>query len=380
MTLLNTINVGGTDFGLLNSTAIGACSTPAGNEVKECTFADSFELQAGVVVTVTFTYANTYGNGSTTYPKLSVNGTSYPIKYATNAYAGAGAWVNGQTVPFMFDGTGFILVANLMQTSVISSANTTVNGAPLYNGANIKVMFTSALAGTDTSTALVLNYNGSNIAVKVPVNGALADYTAKAVDESGTTAYYFCQAYTTLELLFDGTYFVITNNPVVISNSDYTIYADGLKRVDSVNSNDKNMVTSNAVYKSNPAILLQTSNNTGEIRYIKMTNMLPMGDYRGVDNVYLIQSRGGEVLILGVGHTDLYTSSQKPLCKRLLNIYSKINGIAYKDDALYIKINILAHEIIVTRLCGNWNNSNLVTTTIVTEDEYNQAIPVTIDS
>ena len=140
------------------------------------------------------------------------------------------------------------------------------------------------------------------------------------------------------------------------------------------------MVTADAVYKSNPAILLQTSNNTGDIRYIKMTNMLPMGDYRGVDNVYLIQSRGGEVLILGVGHTDLYTSSQTPQCKRLLNIYSKIAGIAYKDDALYIKINVLAHEIIVTRLCGNWNNSNLVITTIVTEDEYNQAIPVTIDS
>lgn len=227
MTLLNTINVGGTDFGLLNNTVMGVCNTPAGSEVKACTFADSFELKAGVVVTIKFTYANTYGDGSTTYPKLSVNGTPYPIKYATNAYAGAGAWINGQTVPFMFDGTGFILVANLMQTSVISSANTTVNGAPLYNGANVKVMFTSALAGADTSTALVLNYNGSNITVKVPVNGALADYVAKAVDESGTTVYYFCQAYTTLELLFDGTYFVITNNPVVISNSDYVINADG---------------------------------------------------------------------------------------------------------------------------------------------------------
>jgi hypothetical protein len=156
-----------------------------------------------------------------------VGGTSYPIKYATNAYAGAGAWINGQTVPFMFDGTGFILVANLMQTSVISSASTTVNGAPLYNGANVKVMFTSALSGADASTALTLTYNGSNITVKVPVNGALADYTAKAVDESGTTAYYYCQAYTTFELLFDGTNFVITNNPVVYSNSDYEIKSDG---------------------------------------------------------------------------------------------------------------------------------------------------------
>jgi hypothetical protein len=227
MTLLNTINVGGTDFGLLNNTVMGVCDTPAGSEVKACTFADSFELTAGVVVTIKFTYANTYGDGNTTYPKLSVGGTSYPIKYATNAYAGAGAWINGQTVPFMFDGTGFILVANLMQTSVISSANTTVNGAPLYNGANVKVMFTSALSGADASTALTLTYNGSNITVKVPVNGALADYTAKAVDESGTTAYYYCQAYTTFELLFDGTNFVITNNPVVYSNSDCEIKSDG---------------------------------------------------------------------------------------------------------------------------------------------------------
>lgn len=290
MTLLNTVNVGGTDFGLLNSTAIGACSTPAGNEVKECTFADSFELKAGVVVTVTFTYANTYGNGSTTYPKLSVNGTSYPIKYATNAYAGAGAWINGQTVPFMFDGTGFILVANLMQTSVISSANTTVNGAPLYNGANIKVMFTSALAGTDTSTALVLNYNGSNITVKVPVNGALADYVAKAVDESGTTAYYFCQAYTTLELLFDGTYFVITNNPVVISNSDYTIYADGTKRVDVVEKNNKNMVTSNATYRANEGEKLFTIRLQGWDSNNQPYDVLTVSraGYKIANNVYVI--------------------------------------------------------------------------------------------
>jgi hypothetical protein len=227
MTLLNTVNVGGTDFGLLNNAVLGTCATPAGSEVKACTFTDSFELKAGVVVAVAFTYANTYGDGSTTYPKLSVNSVSYPIKYATNAYAGSGAWINGQTVPFMFNGDSFILVANLMQTSVISASNTTVNGAPLYNGANVKIMFTSALTGADASTALVLNYNGSNITVKVPVNGALVDYTAKAVDESGTTAYYYCQAYTTLELMFDGTQFIITENPAVISSTDYTIYADG---------------------------------------------------------------------------------------------------------------------------------------------------------
>ena len=265
MTLLNTVNVGGTDFGLLNNAVLGTCATPAGSEVKACTFADSFELKAGVVVAVAFTYANTYGDGSTTYPKLSVNGTSYPIKYATNAYAGAGAWINGQTVPFMFNGDSFILVANLMQTSVISATNTTVNGAPLYNGANVKVMFTSALTGSDASTALVLNYNGTNITVKVPVNGALADYTAKAVDESGTTVYYYCQAYTTLELMFDGTQFIITENPVIVSSATYTIYASGSIKYNGLIETNSGIMLATAIRIDNSVTLAGKFINSGGI-------------------------------------------------------------------------------------------------------------------
>ena len=112
MTLLNTINVGGTDYGLIAVTTIGSCATPAGTEIKQITFSDSFQLKAGVSIAVQFTYANTYGDGSSTYPKLSVNGTNYPIKFSTGNYAGDGAWVDGQTVAFMFDGTSFIVGAS----------------------------------------------------------------------------------------------------------------------------------------------------------------------------------------------------------------------------------------------------------------------------
>ena len=122
MTLVNTIDVGGTAFGLLNSTIMGVCNTPAGSEVKACTFADSFELKAGVVVTIKFTYANTYGDGSTTYPKLSINGVTGAVRNTNGGYASNGAWVAQALVPFLFDGTDFTLLVDPV-TDTVSSNN-----------------------------------------------------------------------------------------------------------------------------------------------------------------------------------------------------------------------------------------------------------------
>ena len=111
MTYLSKMNVGGQDDRVAASTPMGTCATPAGTEVKQCSFADSIDLVAGSLIAVTFTYANTYGNGSTTYPKLQINGTNYPVKYSTGTYAGSEAWINGQTLTFVFDGTNFIITA-----------------------------------------------------------------------------------------------------------------------------------------------------------------------------------------------------------------------------------------------------------------------------
>lgn len=111
MTLLNTINVGGTDYKVAGVAILGSCATPAGSEVKVCTFTDNFELEAGDMLLVKFTYANTYGDGSTTYPKLQVNGTNYVMRRADGNYVESGEWGNNATLTFLFDGTDFILPA-----------------------------------------------------------------------------------------------------------------------------------------------------------------------------------------------------------------------------------------------------------------------------
>ncbi len=116
---------------------------------------------------------------------------------------------------------------NKRNQAVIASS-TTVTGAPLKTGNIVRVYFTADITGSNTSTGLTLNYNGVNKSVKVPKNGTLANFVASDMGGS-PTGYKYLQAHTTLELLYDGTQFIIIGNPVVLSSSDYTIYADGRK-------------------------------------------------------------------------------------------------------------------------------------------------------
>lgn len=138
--------------------------------------------------------------------------------------------------------------------TISASSETITNAPPLQNGTTIRFFFTDQITGSDTTTALAISYNGTSYNVKATSNGALKDFTANAVtvetrglskggkseetegEEKGetkseiratSTVYVYCQAYTTLEMMFDGTQFIIMGNPVVISNADYTIYTDG---------------------------------------------------------------------------------------------------------------------------------------------------------
>lgn len=116
--------------------------------------------------------------------------------------------------------SGGIFSAN----AVIMASSKTITSAPtISSGSIIRVMFTSAITGSDTTTALPLSYNGTSYPVKVGKQGSLSNFVASNVNN----AYIYLQAYTTLELAFDGTQFIIIGNPVVLSSSDYTIYADG---------------------------------------------------------------------------------------------------------------------------------------------------------
>jgi hypothetical protein len=113
---------------------------------------------------------------------------------------------------------------NIAQNCTYCAADsTTIKGAELFQGCSIKVLFTSAITGSNTTSPLTINYNNVDITVKVGKNGALVDFVAYNTG----SGFIYCQAYTTLELLFDGNNFVIMGNPVVISNSDYTVYTDG---------------------------------------------------------------------------------------------------------------------------------------------------------
>jgi hypothetical protein len=141
MTLLNDIDVGGTKYKYANSIPMGTCATPAGSEVKECAFADSFELAVGNLISVTFTYANTYGDGSTTYPKLLINGTQYPVKQPVGGYASSGAWANGQAVTFMFDGTNLVFLTVPVVDTVASDNMNSVSSNAVFSYVVDSVLF-----------------------------------------------------------------------------------------------------------------------------------------------------------------------------------------------------------------------------------------------
>lgn len=172
MTLLNTIDVGGTAFGLLNSTIMGVCGTPAGSEVKECTFADSFELKAGVVVTIKFTYANTYGDGSATYPKLSINGVTGAIRNTSGSLASNGAWVAQALVPFLFDGTDFTLLVDPVTDTVSSN-----NAYPVSSRGVAQAISDEATARTNADNSLSSDISAEATARANADNGLSSDIT-----------------------------------------------------------------------------------------------------------------------------------------------------------------------------------------------------------
>ena len=136
---------------------------------------------------------------------------------------------NAQPVDAVTDGDMHAVTSNAVfdTYAVISASSTVITGKPISQRSVIKIMFTSAISGSDTTTAMSISYNGTSYPVKVGKNGSLANFTASEIS-SGT--YRYLQAYTTLELAFDGTQFIIIGNPVVLSSADYTIYADGNKK------------------------------------------------------------------------------------------------------------------------------------------------------
>ena len=83
------------------------CTTAAATGGKSITIAND-TLKAGKMYEVTFTNANEYGDGSATYPTLSINGgTAYPMYDALGNYLKEGSWSAGATLNLVFTGAKF---------------------------------------------------------------------------------------------------------------------------------------------------------------------------------------------------------------------------------------------------------------------------------
>ena len=221
---------------------ICTCDTAGATETKSVAITgDGVILKAGNIYSITMTHGNTYGNGSTTYPKLSINsGTAYPLCDARGVYLKAGAWADGDEITVLFTGSKYLMasqgaqdkVENSTQAAVtvnavscILAANQTITRAPeLGTGGQVRVMFTDNIAGADTTTPLAISYNGTSYTLKVSKDGALQNIYAH---EIATNVFRYIQKYTTLELVYDGSNLIVMGNPVVLSGSGYTIYADG---------------------------------------------------------------------------------------------------------------------------------------------------------
>ena len=86
-----------------------------------------------------------------------------------------------------------------------------------------QVLFVNGHNCVDSTTYMTLNgYN-----VMVNKNGSLINLPIHEFTESSNIVYKSLQANTILNLFFDGTQFVVIGNPIVLSSTDYTIYANG---------------------------------------------------------------------------------------------------------------------------------------------------------
>ena len=261
-------NVGGVNFTMVGCALTGVCASAASDYTKVVTLSDGDVLADGMTVSVTFANGNTagtapasltiYSSDQTNYysdagltvpftlapagcyeieytgegnaytyisfPVMQAGGVTGPLCNATGQKASGSLWLAGDKVSVMYKDGSFVVIPQAADSLTVMASSSSVVGAPIRVGSTVRVLFTADLAGADTTTGLVLTYNGVPLSVKVNKNGALGAFTATDV---GSGTYKYLQAYTTLEMVYDGTQLIVLGNPAVISNADYTVYTDG---------------------------------------------------------------------------------------------------------------------------------------------------------
>ena len=136
--------------------------------------------------------------------------------------------INNQNQDYALSALGNVIIC----TNAVSDAKTITLpiGYDYDSNLSIKVLFVNGHNCANSSTPMTLN--GKSIVVNK--YGSLIPLPINTIDEGGTTVYKAVQANTVLEMYYNSNYdgnghgaFVVIGNPAVISNADYTIYADG---------------------------------------------------------------------------------------------------------------------------------------------------------
>lgn len=115
-----------------------------------------------------------------------------------------------------------------------------------------------------------------------------------------------------------------------------------------------------------------TSFGTSAVTYVKVSGILTTGK----ENVFTLQSREGELLLISAGYGDNSTI-KAPKILRLCNAYTKVDGCRLSGSDLIFKVASWSHVCIITQIAGN--SAATITTTTTTETEYNNGTAVTID-
>jgi microcystin-dependent protein len=128
-----------------------------------------------------------------------------------------------------------LISAGAQLSTIVEASSATITGPVLSNSGIVTVLFTANLSANDSTTGLVITYNGNAINVMVSKEGVPSPFTAANIGWGKSSAVYrYLDAYTTLNLYYNGTNLIILDNPIVLKNeaysatlSQYSIHADG---------------------------------------------------------------------------------------------------------------------------------------------------------
>lgn len=183
---------------IIGNTSIYArtnCESASDAENKEIEIED-FSADAGVLIGITFTNGNTYGDcmaEPATYPTLSINGgDSYPICDSRGNTVGAGAWNDGDYIELRYIGNKYIItnseVRQVVDDEYILLADGSKKSIDYYENGSYTIENESIASGYISSSGKSL-FLGIVLEKRVPKGKTITLTGIKANLRSNSTQY-----------------------------------------------------------------------------------------------------------------------------------------------------------------------------------------------